>query len=1049
MNIAEWTLKNHVVNWVITIILGVVGLLVFNNLSRLEDPEFTIKEATIMTPYPGASAAEVETEVTDLMERAAQEMGQLDYVESRSSRNLSIVKVIMKDKYTKDSLPQVWDELRRKVGDYQKQLPPGAGPSVVNDDFGDVYGIYYALTGDGYSYPELYKLAKFLRRELLTVKDVKRIIFWGVPKETVYVEMKREKMAEFAVSPQQIYNALGAKNIASYSGYLTAGTERLALNPTGEFKSEQEFGDLMIKSGGDNNQIVFLRDVAEIIRGFEDPAPKILRYDGKPAIGFAISTAQGGNVVVMGESLNQKLNTLLPQIPAGVNLNVVSHQADAVTIAIDGFLISLLQAVAIVIVVLVVFMGMRSAVIIGTVLVITIMGTFIFMGMLNVTLERISLGALIIALGMLVDNAIVVTDGMRVRMEQGDDAMTAAKAVVGQTAIPLLGATVVAIAAFAAIGLSQDSTGEYTRSLFTVILLSLSMSWFTAVTTTPLLCKFLLKTETASDGEAKDPYNSGFFLKYRSFLALCIQHRMITILVVVGVFVSSVLGFGQVKQSFFPDSTRPQFYVDVWYPEGTDIDETARRLTRVEQQLKSYQGVSHLTSQIGGGSPRFLLTYGPEFNYSSFARIMVDVSDYRLIPGLIDQIQRDLEQQVAGAIINTRAFILGPANGGKIQLRIVGPDGNELRTMADTAFAIIESDGATRGLRTEWREKVKVVRPVMAETQAIRAGIERPDISQAMLQSSDGVQTGVYRENDELLPVIARSPANERGDLNNLEQIPIWSPVAQRMVPLGQVVSGFDTEFENAHIWRRDRVKTLKLHWDHRVDLSSDLLFRVKPLVEKALNVDVDAALGRSPTEDPFAQHSGATIPLAWKGMIPIKDKPGYFIGWGGENEDSVRSQNGIMASLPMFLGMMVFIVIALFNSLRKTLVIWLTVPLAIIGVTVGLLSLNQPFGFMAMLGFMSLSGMLIKNAVVLVDQITIELDEGKPDNQAILDAGVSRLIPVSMAALTTILGMVPLFGDAFFVAMAVTIMFGLGFATVLTLVIVPVFYATIFNVKT
>ena len=1048
MNIAEWTLKNQVVNWVLTLVLGIVGFLVFTNLSRLEDPEFTIKEATIVTPYPGASAAEVETEVTDLMERAAQELGQLDYVESRSSRNLSIVKVFIKDKYDKHTLPQVWDELRRKVNDYQSQLPPGAGPSSVNDDFGDVYGIYYAMTGGGYSYPELYRVAKFLRRELLTVQDVKRINFWGVPKETVYIEMKREKMAEFGVSPEEIYAALGAKNVASYTGYLSVGAERIALNPTGEFKSEQEFGELMIKARGGGQQLVFLRDVASIVRGIEDPVSKVLRYDGQPAIGFTISTAQGGNVVAMGKAVNRKLEQLWPQVPAGITLNVVSHQADAVTVAIDGFLISLIQAVAIVIVVLIVFMGFRSAVIIGTVLVITIMGTFIFMGLLEVTLERISLGALIIALGMLVDNAIVVTDGMRVRMEQGDSALDASKAVVGQTAMPLLGATAVAVAAFAAIGLSQDKTGEYTSSLFTVILVSLSMSWFTAVTTTPLLCKLLLKTRAPGDGIQADPYDSRFYHKYRGFLALCIRYRVITIAVVIAVFAASIYGFGQVKRSFFPDSTRPQFYVDIWYPEGTDIDETARRLSQVEQQLQRYTGVTHLVTQIGGGSPRFLLTYSPEFNYSSFARIMIDVDDYRLIPTLMTDIQADLEQRLPDATVNTRAFILGPATGGKIQLRLIGPDGGELRTMADTAFAIIERDPATRGLRSEWREQVKVVRPIMAETQAIRAGIERPDISSAMLLSSDGIQTGLYRERDELFPVVARAPLSERGDLDNLDQIPIWSPVAQRMLPLGQVVTGFDTQFEDAHIWRRNRVKTLRLHWDNRNGLSSELLQRVKSKVEKALNVDVDAALSRPPGSTAPQAHTAETIPIAWSGMIPIKDKPGYFIGWGGENEDSVRSQSSIFASLPIFLGLMMFITLALFNSIGKTLVIWLTVPLAIIGVALGLLTFSQPFGFMAMLGFMSLSGMLIKNAVVLVDQITIELADGKAPYQAILDSGVSRLIPVSMAALTTILGLVPLLGDAFFVAMAVTIMFGLGVATVLTLVIVPVFYATIFNVK-
>jgi multidrug efflux pump subunit AcrB len=1048
MNIAEWTLKNRTVNWVLTVALLALGYQAFNDLSRLEDPEFTIKEATVITPYPGASAAEVEEEVTDLIERAAQELGQLDYVESRSSRGLSIVKVFIKDKYDKDTLPQVWDELRRKIGDNQRNLPPGAGPSIVNDDFGDVYGIYYAITGEGYDSPELYEFAKFLRRELLTVQDVKRIIFWGVQEETVYVEMRREKMAELGIAPQDIYAALGAKNKVAHAGYITIGNERIAVNPTGEFSSEQEFGNLLIKARGEGSETIFLRDVATIVRGVKDPASKLLRYDGQPAVGLAISTASGGNVVTMGAAVDKKLEDLRSQVPAGVELNVVSHQADAVTTAIDGFLISLVEAVAIVIVVLFFFMGMRSGLIIGTVLVITIMGTFIFMKMFDITLERISLGALIIALGMLVDNAIVVTDGMQVRMAKGEKALAAARAVVGQTSTPLLGATAIAIAAFAAIGTSSDSTGEYCRSLFSVILISLSLSWFSAVTTTPLFCNAFLKVGGGEDNAGNDPYSGRFYQLYRRFLGTCIRGRWLTLAVVVGVFISSVFGFGFVKQSFFPDSTRPQFYVDVWLPEGTSIDVTAERLKAVENQLRSYDGVTHLTSQVGGGSPRFLLTYSPEYSYSSFARILVDVDDYRVMPELLPRVQSDLEKMVADGIVNTRAFILGPASGGKVQLRIMGPDGVELRKLASVAQRIIDEDYAERGLRSEWREPVKVVRPVMAESQARRAGIDRPDIAMAMAQAVDGIQTGWYREGDELLPIIARSPARERVDLNNLAQVPIWSPAAQRPIPLGQVVTDFSTEFEDGYIWRRDRVKMLRLHWDHRVGLSSELLNRVKPRVEQALNVDVDAHLGRDVSDDPFADHTAATLPIAWRGMMPIKGKPGYYIGWGGENEDSVRSQGKIQEALPVFFGIMVFIVIALFNSIKQTLVIWLAVPLALIGVTAGLLLTRQPFGFMALLGFMSLSGMLIKNAIVLVDQINLEISDGKPVFDAIVDSGVSRLIPVSMAALTTILGMLPLLQDAFFIAMAVTIMFGLGVATILTLVVVPVLYATFFQAE-
>jgi len=1044
MNIARWSIEHSVITWVATAVLAVVGLLSFQNLSRLEDPEFTIKDATIFTPYPGASAAEVELEVSDKIEQATQQLGQLFYVESHSYRGKSIVKVTIKDKYDKTSLPQVWDELRRKVNDMQDQLPPGAGPSIVNDDFGDVFGVYLAITGEGFSYKDLYETAKFLRREFLLVKDVKKVTFYGVQSEAVYVEMDRKRMTALGVSPSDIASAMGGKNVEFSAGYLGAGGNRLAIDPTGEFSSHEDFQNLLINAAGDPSRQVLLGDVADIRRGYREPPTNLLRYDGKPAVGLAISTAEGGNVVRMGEGLRKRLFELTDQIPLGIELNVVSLQSQSVITAINNFLISLLQAVAIVVLVLLYFMGLRSGLIIGTVLVVTIMGTFIFMNAMEVSLERISLGALIIALGMLVDNAIVVTDGMRVRIDRGEDALSAVSAVVSQTAMPLLGATAVAITAFASIGTSEDSTGEYTRSLFTVILISLSMSWLTAVTTTPLMCKIWLKRdEKASE---QDPYAGVFYQRYRRFLTLAINNRSISIAVIVGVFVAALYGFGFVKNSFFPDSTRPQFYIDVWYPEGTDIRQTAAMLTEVEEAIKRHEEVTHITTQIGGSSPRFLLTYTPEQPHENFARLLVDVTEYRAIETLYSGLQNELESLQPDANINVKLFVLGPAKGGKIQLRISGPDREQLRQLANQAKAVILANPNVKGMRDEWDEPTKVLRPRMADTQARKLGIERPDIVDAMAFGAEGVTFGVYREDDELLPIIARAPVEERREISNLDQLPIWSPVAKRMVPLGQVVTDMDLVFEDAHIWRRDRVTMARLHFDQRQGLSSELLAEIKPQVEQALGVDAVGIL-EDPDFDP-ADWDGATLPLEFRGQLPLKNRPGYYIAWGGENEDSVKGAGAIASSIPAFFGAMVFIVICLFNSIRKMLVVWLVVPLAIVGVTVGLLMFSQPFGFMALLGFMSLAGMLIKNAIVLVDQITVELAEGRPPVEAVVESGVSRLIPVAMAAVTTIMGMMPLLTDAFFVAMAVTIMFGLGFATVLTLVVVPLLYATIFGYR-
>jgi multidrug efflux pump subunit AcrB len=642
---------------------------------------------------------------------------------------------------------------------------------------------------------------------------------------------------------------------------------------------------------------------------------------------------------------------------------------------------------------------------------------------------------------------------MRMKMKQGVSALQAAREVVGQTGVPLLGATFIAIAAFASIGTSQDSTGEYCRSLFTVIFISLTLSWVTAVTSTPLFCATFLKpagSKNGKEGEEKDPYGGKFYQLYKGLLTACLQRQWISVAVVVVLFVLSLVGFGHVKKSFFPDSTRPQFYVDFWFPEGTHIDETERQVARAEKILLDNESFEHVTSQIGGGSPRILLTYSPEYNYRSFARILVDVSDYKTIAPAVPVLQRQLEEKFPQATIHVRMFVNGPSTGGKIQLRIYGPDAEKVRRLGARAEAVFLAEPNARAVRNEWRTKIKAVRPQLAEAQARRAGIDRPQLANAIAAEFDGLTVGVYREDDELLPIIARSPDFDRMDLDSVNAMQVWSPAAQNMIPVGQIVTGFATGFEDPHIWRRNRTKMLKFHLDPLHGLAGELFAVVKPKIEKALNVDVAQITGKRTAkgQDPFARHTAATLTVREADMWPLKDMPGYFMAWGGEAEDTAKGQDGIAGYIPIFFGLMILLVIVLFNSIKKTLVIWLTVPLAIIGVTFGLLLFRQPFGFMSLLGLMSLAGMLIKNAIVLIDQIDIEIASGKPGFQAIVDSGVSRLIPVSMAALTTILGMLPLLQDAFFIAMAVTIMFGLGFATVLTLIVVPVLYALFFKVK-
>jgi multidrug efflux pump subunit AcrB len=1016
MNFADIAIRQRTTTLVLAAVFLIGGINSFGKLPRLEDPEFTIKEALVVTPYPGASAAEVEEEISDKIEQAVQQLGQLKEVESKSDRGLSNITVRIKDKYDKFALPQVWDELRRKVGDVQKQLPPGAGPSTVFDDYGDVWGVFLAVYGDEYTAADLKEVAKMLRRELLLVKDVAKIDFWGPRTEAVYVEPIRDRMTQLGIEPGQIVEKLREKNLVSDSGKVRVGPEFMALEPTGTFASVEDFENLLI-SGGQAGGQIYLRDVANVRRGYTEPPTNVLRYDGHAAIGFGISTVLGGNVVEMGDAVNKRAHELMERIPLGVEFGIISLQSDAVTSAIDGFLVSLGQAVTIVVLVLLIFMGLRSALIIGFVLALTICGTFIFMGPWNVSLERISLGALVIALGMLVDNAIVVVDGTLVRVQQGRDPAEAAKEVVGQTTWPLLGATAVAIMAFGAIGLSEDSTGEFCRSLFQVVLISLGLSWVTGVTVTPLLCSMFLKApkRTAAEqgaGEPADAYGGLLFRVYRALLLGCIRMRWLTILVVIAIFGTSMYGFQYVDKSFFPNSTRQQFMMDVWLPQGTHIDDTMETAAGVEKYLLGLEHVTHVTSLGGAGGMRFLLTYAPEKQNSAYVQFLVDVDDYTVIETMVETVEDYIVDNFANTEAYGRKFVLGPGAGGKIQARFSGPDADTLRSLANQTVDILHADGGAKAIRTDWRQRVKQIRPVVNEEQANNAGVTTPDVALALKATFEGVSVGVYRERDELLPIVMRAPEKDRADVASMNNLQIWSPAAAQFIPLRQVVSGFETVFEDDIVQRLNRKSTITIHADPVSGPPSVVFNRIRPKVE-ALELG-----------------------------------PSYELEWWGEYRDSTRAQSGMAASLPFFLLAMVLIVIGLFNALRQPLVIWLTVPLALIGVTGGLLATGQPFGFMALLGFMSLSGMLIKNAIVLIDEIEQQKREGGPELKAVVDACVSRLRPVSMAALTTALGMIPLLPDAFFVAMAVTIIAGLMVATVLTMLVVPVLYAVLFRVK-
>lgn len=1012
MNIAELAIRKKTVTLVICFCIILGGLLSYSGLGRLEDPEFTVKNAVVITPYPGATPMEVAEEVTDKIETAIQQMPQLDYIESTSRAGVSIVTVTMKDKYDKHTLPQVWDELRRKVGDVQPELPPGTLPSIVNDSFGDVYGVLLAVTGETYTYDELKEYMKFLRKELLLVEGVAKIELWGLQEEAVFVEISRARIARLGIGLDSIYSALKEQNLVVDAGAVKVGPEYIRINPTGSFDSVEDIANLQIRDP-ESNRGIFLKDVADVKRGYMTPPSRVLHFNGIPAISIGISGVPGGNVVNMGEAVKARLAELEDRRPLGMEIGVVNFQSDDVSKAVNSFVVNFVEAVIIVVVVLLLFMGMRSGLLIGTVLALTVLATLIVMKVMGINLERISLGALVIALGMLVDNAIVITEGMLIRIEAGVDRIKAAKEVVAQNAIPLFGATVIAILAFAAIGVSQDSTGEYCRSLFLVMLISLTISWMIGITITPLFCTMFLKgKEKEDDGPVKDPYQGIIYVSYKKFLVTCIKRRWATMTVMVTLLFLAVFGFGLLKNSFFPESTRPQFKINYWLPAGTDIRTTTDDISKIERLLLKDERVVSTASYIGAGATRFMLTFSPETSMDKgYGLILVSVRDYKDIDEMIDEYMAYIYEHFPSAQPILEKFKLGPSSGA-VEVRFSGPDAKVLRQLSNQAKDILMDQPDTYAVRDDWRQRVKIIRPQFDETRARLAGISRSDLARALAMNVTGSRIGIYRDGDELIPIIARQPEEERLDVENIRSLQIWSPATRKTVPVAQVVSGFSMEWEDSMVYRRDRKMTITTKCENKPGVLASTIF-----------------------DDVRSKIEAVELP------------PGYEMEWGGEFENSARAKSNLAGSMPITFMIMVLIVIMLFNSLKQPLIIWLTVPLALIGVALGLLVFDLPFDFMALLGFLSLVGMLIKGAIVLIDQINIEIATGKDTYTAVVDSAVSRMRPVCMAAITTVLGMIPLLPDVFFRAMAVTIMSGLTFATILTLIVVPVLYTILYKV--
>lgn len=1012
MNLAEFTIRNRLLSVIVVAVVLVGGWNAYRTMARFEDPEFTIRQAVVYTSYPGAAPEQVAAEVTESLETAIQQLPEVDKVTSVSSAGVSEISVEVKYEFSRSrsDLEVIWTKLRNKIRDASAGLPPGAASPIVNDDFGDVFGIYYLLTGDGYSLAELKRYAKALQRDLLQVQGVAKVALSGVQPEAIHVEISRERLQALGLAVNSVYAALSEQNTTAAAGSVVVDGRRLVIQPSAPIDSVAEIENLLVSTAAPGG-LIRLGDVATVSRDYRTPARQIVRWNGRPAIGVGVSALAGSNVVEVGEAVDAKIASTLELRPLGMSLDEFYHQGKVVEASVDDFVNNVIAAVVIVFVTLLLFMGLRSGVVIGGVLLLIIAATVWTMDLAGIPMHRISLGALIIALGMMVDNAIVVTDGILVGVQQGRRRLDAARDIVDASRWPLLGGTLVGIIAFAPIGFAPGQTAEFTGDLFRVILISLLYSWIFALTLTPLLCHWLLPAGVRATAKARR--GGSPLAAYQRLLRSALRARWRVVAGVAVLFLAAVAAFQLVTPGFFPASTTPQMVVDFWLPEGVDIARTADDMAELESFVQELPAVEGVQTLVGAGGLRYMLVYGPQSASASYGQLLVRLDDHRSFDGLMPEIAGFIERRFPDAQAKIWRFVVGPGGGSKIEAVFRGPDPAVLRRLADRAKEIMIADGRALSIQDDWRQRVSAVEAAYSEDRGRRAGVSRQDFARALETNFTGHSVGVYVEGEELIPIVVRAPAAERARVSDIENVQVLSSTTGAVVPIGQISDGFRTVWRDARIRRENRVPTIQAQCDPGPgEFASDLFARLRPQVEA------------------------------------IELPPGYTMEWGGEYGDSRDSNEDLASTLPVGFAAMVLTVVVLFGALRQPLVIWLVVPLALVGVVVGLVATSTPMEFMAVLGLLSLSGLLIKNAIVLVEKMDSESAAAATSRfEAVIDAASTRVRPVMLGTLTTILGVVPLFFDAFFRSMAVVLVFGLSFATLLTLVVVPVFYALVFRI--
>lgn len=1008
-NLSGWALKHQALVMYALCALLLAGVFSYTQLSQKEDPDFTFKVMTIKLLWPGASAREIELQVTDRVERKLQETPWLDNVSSYSKAGEAVIFVTLKDSMPPAELEHSWNQVRKELSDVRRYLPEGVDAPEINDNFGETYGSVYAFTSSTLSNAELAKQASIVRDELLRIEHVNSVKLIGVQHEKIYIEFSSKKMAELGIDPLLVASALQAQNAMEPAGEVLSDYNITRLRVSGDFNSVKSIQDIGIKAGG---KIHRLGDVCHVYRSYADPAAFKMRTMGQDAIGLAISMSPQGNVTKLGNTLDSEFARIRKQLPPGVAVHQVSDQAAVVKKSIGEFMRALLEALAIVLAVSFLSLGLRAGLVVGLSIPLVLAGTFLMMHLFGIDLQRVSLGALIIALGLLVDDAMIAVEMMKVKLEQGFSRLHAATFAYTSTAFPMLTGTLITAAAFLPVGLAKSSAGEYTFSICAVVTIALLVSWLVAVVFTPFIGYRLLLLNRRSVPRT-DTYQQGFYARFRVLVEWCLDHRKSVLALTVVAFMLALLGFSKVEQEFFPPSERPELLMDIWLPEGTTFATTESIALAVEKKLQGDGNIVNYTSYIGGSTPRFYLPLDLQLPAVNYAQIVITAKDVTSREAVLKRLRKIIDTEYPGSGIRVARLENGPPVGYPVQFRVVGADPEKLRNIALEVENVVRQNPHTKNVSLDSNEKIRTININVDQEKGRANGVSSQVISRNLQAFLSGLSVTSLREGEKRVEIIARAEAAERGDAESLRQLNIYSEHG-KYVPLNQIAD-ISVSMEDGIIWRMNRMPVVTV----RADVPDDVR-------APDISMAIDGKLAG----------------------IRAKLPEGYRIEVGGAMEDSDKAQDSIIEILPLMSFLIVTLLMIQLKRYKQVTLALLTAPLGIIGVTGALLAFHVPFGFVAMLGMISLSGMIMRNSVILLDQITQDLDDGMHHWDAIVESTVRRFRPIMLTAAAAILAMIPLTRSVFWGPMAVVIMGGLLVATLLTLFYLPALYAVWFKVE-